>query len=512
LHDSPGNATGQLWLLEDGPGSPGSQLWNIAEGIYIRLNRSFDIYVPDHRGTGFSERLDDKCDDKFGPLQYNYTQCLEHILSYYGVQKLKTFSTTNAALDVINVINNVSQPTDNIYIYALSYGTYLAQRILFFEKNLLNPLRAVILDSVCIYGLCDFLTFDYNIDQSGKKLLVLCENDTFCSNKISKVTSKLSTLYSYLNKSTENYGCANLLTKYKITTTNYLKFQYTLGLFISGDPLREMLAPLLRRFDRCSSDDITELEVFFKYFNFSSMLNDQPSKNYTTGTILASNIIIAEILAKSPYLFSFPNMPTKDEYLNYQKKLQFISIPGVEQQIVAASIWPNYTSSDNNIGHLANDTNTTILFLNGNMDTETPLEYAQYAYGFYTNKTTKRLIPFNGYRDAILTYDCGMNVIISFLQNGGDLNAINITCAQNLTIRFYANSTLAKYSSKLIFGTDNAWGDRDNSHSPNSPMNPVVVYIISGILCALVSFGVIYYLIKRKSVNEEEKRLLITNN
>jgi len=147
------------------------------------------------------------------------------------------------------------------------------------------------------------------------------------------------------------------------------------------------------------------------------------------------------------------------------------------------------------------------------MDIETPLEYAQYAYGFYTNKTTKRLVAFNGFSDAILTYDCGMNVIVSFLQNGGDLNAINITCAQNLTIRFYANSTLAKNSSKLVFGTDNAWGDRTNSHSSsrNSPMNPIVVYIISGILCALVSFGVIYYLIKRKAVNEEEKSLLNVN-
>jgi len=153
-----------------------------------------------------------------------------------------------------------------------------------------------------------------------KKLLALCENDTFCSNKISKVSSKLSTLYSYLNNSQENYGCGDLLKKYRITTTNYLMFQYTLGLFISSDPLREMLVPLLRRLDRCSADDITELEVFFKYFNFSSKLNDKPNKNYTAGIMLASNIIIAEILAKSPYLFSFPNMPTKEEYLAYQKK------------------------------------------------------------------------------------------------------------------------------------------------------------------------------------------------
>jgi len=233
--------------------------------------------------------------------------------------------------------------------------------------------------------------------------------------------------------------------------------------------------------------------------------------------MLASNIIVAEILATSPYLFSYPNMPTKEQYLAYQKRLQFISFPDIEQQIVAAATWPNYTSSDNYIGNLANDTNTTILFLNGNMDTQTPFEYAQYAFGFYTNKTSKRLIEFNGYGHAILNYDCGMQIILSFLQSKGNLKTINTTCTQKLAIRFYANSSLAKNSSKYVFGTDNVWGDRNVPIDSSSKYIPpadthVNLYIIIGVASGFLLLGIIFFIVKRKVKSEEHEEKSLLNS
>src|SRR5689334_21902983 len=47
----------QLWLLEGGPGAAGDGLDSLAADA-VAKDPALDVYIPDHRGTGRSARLD----------------------------------------------------------------------------------------------------------------------------------------------------------------------------------------------------------------------------------------------------------------------------------------------------------------------------------------------------------------------------------------------------------------------------------------------------------------------
>lgn len=88
--------------------------------------------LADHRGTGFSERMDDECDQQ---LQSPYTikECLTVAQLVYGDDKIRTMSTSNAARDVIAAINRETQIRIDdapIYIWGVSYGMYFLFAIL----------------------------------------------------------------------------------------------------------------------------------------------------------------------------------------------------------------------------------------------------------------------------------------------------------------------------------------------------------------------------------------------
>ena len=72
-----GSASGphrQLWLLQGGPGGAGDGLEPLAAEI-ARGDAALDVYIPDHRGTGRSERLD--CPQTRGSLSFDYATCLK---------------------------------------------------------------------------------------------------------------------------------------------------------------------------------------------------------------------------------------------------------------------------------------------------------------------------------------------------------------------------------------------------------------------------------------------------
>jgi len=324
------------------------------------------------------------------------------------------------------------------------------------------------------------------------------------------VTLKTATLYSYLNGSSQNYACSNLLTKYGITSVNYRLFQSIFGYLVStGDPKRQLIVPILKRFNRCWENDITDLQNLFNYFNLSPLseveVGDSPSKNSTYGNMVFLNIGISELFATSSLLFS--GVPTVQQYLDTEKKFEFISSPGTEDIITDSYVWPNYTNLDGNITLLNNNTNTTILFLNGNLDPQTPLDFAEYAFGFYKNNNTKRLIEFNGCKHGILTYPCGINVIIDFLLNAGNLSNINTECVQNLTVDFSGSSASVINACNLILGTNDVWGNRPQPQS--NPFPWTTIYIIVGVVGGLIIVAILFYIVRRTSADPKEKERLL---
>lgn len=140
------NRRGEVWLIPGGPGEPGVALHPMI-ATFRAAFPDHDLVLPDHRGTGRSTRL---CpvqealdsaggvalaDDEWGP-------CIGAL--YADPSRTAAFSITQAAQDLSTLIARQRRAGD-VHVYAVSYGTQLALRMLQVAPQ---PLDGLVLDGL----------------------------------------------------------------------------------------------------------------------------------------------------------------------------------------------------------------------------------------------------------------------------------------------------------------------------------------------------------------------------
>lgn len=195
--------------LRGGPG--GSTLASSALGtrakIYEPLRQTRDIIVLDQRGTQFSNRLgcapvglvtykvllnpDSQYAGLLDPLleqmrsrfpntpadkvqAYTFYDLCARILENQG-NDLSNYSTPNSAQDVVNLTAALGY--DQINLYGISYGTYLAQRIM---ANYPDRVRSVVLDSTVPMQANKYELIVRDLEVSFLNLVEDCEADATC--------------------------------------------------------------------------------------------------------------------------------------------------------------------------------------------------------------------------------------------------------------------------------------------------------------------------------------------
>ncbi|NER13514.1 alpha/beta fold hydrolase [Leptobacterium flavescens] len=137
---------GSIWLIPGGPGESGASLYPLVTE-FSKIFPHLDIFIPDHRGTGFSSKICPKEEGVDSPngialVNQEWGTCFDHM--YKNQSYVQAFNITNAANDLSFLINNLSGEGKQ-YIYGVSYGTQLVLRLL--QLNSVN-LDGVILDSL----------------------------------------------------------------------------------------------------------------------------------------------------------------------------------------------------------------------------------------------------------------------------------------------------------------------------------------------------------------------------
>jgi hypothetical protein len=167
-----------LFLIPGGPGESGARTDELVP-IFLPttglVSVPYDIYQIDHRGTGRSNRIFCANDS-----EDRSASCLSELLSNYS-STLPHMTATNAARDYQTVISWVrSNARQQIVLYAGSYGTYLASRLL-----TLDPLAAdaIILDGV-VSGSNKFAQADANLNVTAAIFGAACDADPTCSSRM----------------------------------------------------------------------------------------------------------------------------------------------------------------------------------------------------------------------------------------------------------------------------------------------------------------------------------------
>jgi pimeloyl-ACP methyl ester carboxylesterase len=395
-----------LWMLQGGPGASGLVFEGLSEAIGTRFP-DVDFYFPDHRGTGRSTRIE--CPEQEaatspGGLEITaeeWPACLATARARWG-DRLRHFSTTNAANDVGLGIQATRRPDQPVFVLGISYGTYLAHRFLQLYPTLAN---GVVLDSIASPGL-SLLRQDEDSNEAARDFLNACAADTFCRSKLGPDPwGKAQDVFRRLRMG----HCAAAAVPQAPT---HVLLRKLFASFLMDAANRVYVPALIYRADRCEPRDAAALRTVLGHVVAPQ---EPPEELRRWGWVLTHNIALSE--------FNERPEPTP-------AMLEAIRENAVASRDVTALFqvnlgrWPTYTDP---LSEQWATTTTPMLMLNGGLDPATLLRKArpfrerfrganqhwvEFASATHTTFVSSPFVDERGERRS-----CGMRLIMSFIEN-----------------------------------------------------------------------------------------------
>ncbi|HIK43333.1 MAG TPA: alpha/beta fold hydrolase, partial [Leptolyngbyaceae cyanobacterium M65_K2018_010] len=215
--------------LRGGPGGSTLESKALATrvNIYEPLRQTRDIIVLDQRGTQFSNRLgcapavlattkvlldpNGQYAGTLDPLQAQmrsrFPNASDDLITLYAAfdlcarllenhgNDLSHYNTPNSAQDVVNLTAALGY--DQINLYGISYGTYLAQRIM---ANHPDRVRSVVLDSTVPLQANKYEAIVRDLEVSFLNLVADCEADAACRAAYPNLTQRTVALLNQLDQ------------------------------------------------------------------------------------------------------------------------------------------------------------------------------------------------------------------------------------------------------------------------------------------------------------------------
>ncbi|KAJ0404398.1 hypothetical protein P43SY_007651 [Pythium insidiosum] len=265
-----------LWVLQGGPGGSSLAMEGSMNMLYELLDQQANLYTMDHRGTGRSFFLDCQASQSFTPGSpggvkvdpMEMPQCAQDLLFQIDNQTA-AFSVTSAAKDMEYLTKQLNAGDKETYVYGVSYGTYLTERIMHLAPSHIN---GYILDGVVPEDNPSFATTNPDRIPPAKRLAQYCEESSQCADMYKELKAKHGGVYaSWLaifkqlesTKPGEN-ACADVFrmgNKTAIQVSDMIKMVLTE--YPSDSIKRSLLPAILLRLSRCKDGDATSLKALF---------------------------------------------------------------------------------------------------------------------------------------------------------------------------------------------------------------------------------------------------------
>ncbi len=392
-------ARGQVWLLQGGPGASGTSIELLAID-FQNAHPDLDVYVPDHRGTGLSTKL--LCDDldEIPPISIPLDpqlaatagqSCVDDLSAEWGAG-LKFFSATAAARDVGEIIEASRLPTDDVFVFGVSYGTRWAHRYL---QQYPTQSSGVIFDSI-VGEVTDWYDFDLGIDGAAHALFDACSADAYCSSRLG------NDAWGFLGAL-----MAKLDTGHCPTSADLAKDDYRAllaWLLQQGFYGRSLVPAIANRIDRCSTND----QAILLWLRQLSIDGSTGVSSYFSGG-LHFNVVAGELAGRPT--------PSEADILAADASLRVSSVQMLGYRAVV-DLWPAY-EHDAFQGAYA-DTATPLLFLQSPLDAQTTIGPASELASHYVAANQTFVTIDRGSHGLVSqsptpTGNCGMDLIGQFL-------------------------------------------------------------------------------------------------
>ncbi|KDO16423.1 hypothetical protein SPRG_18052, partial [Saprolegnia parasitica CBS 223.65] len=251
---TPGKA---VWLMQGGPGAPSDAMESSMVEIFAAANGTMSLYTMDHRGVGRSSPLSTHCPElrdesvmtEDTAVAAAYSNCFQKLKDRYGADAPKGFSVTSAATDLATIISSPLLAKDDVYVYGVSYGTYLVERLMHLApKNV----KGYVLDSMLAESpLSPYSDWDRDVATVEKTYYGLCDRDPVCTSKIGP-NSKQFAFDLYKKLDANDTACAETIYAAKGLPSDFLGSMFS-DMIISYTQ-RNLIPAILYRLSQCVKD------------------------------------------------------------------------------------------------------------------------------------------------------------------------------------------------------------------------------------------------------------------
>ncbi|KAL4173423.1 hypothetical protein KRP22_005377 [Phytophthora ramorum] len=273
-----------LWVLQGGPGASSTGVEGLMDSMFLQLDREVSVYTMDHRGTGRSARLECQAAEAAAlgspggsAIRLDELPACMDDIRFQIDNQTAAFSVTSAAKDLAAIIDYELSDQD-VYVYGLSYGTYLVERLVHFAPQ---SVRGFSVDGIVsesgdtVEKRSTFSNWDHDVGIVGDRFLAACLADELCKSKFPGVTDLsafVHELYDKLDaavaggKSGTN-ACADALSRSGMKPSYLLRS--TFGEYLMSDRMRLAIPAVIYRASRCTQQDSDALTYFGEGLGYS---------------------------------------------------------------------------------------------------------------------------------------------------------------------------------------------------------------------------------------------------
>lgn len=475
-----------LWVLQGGPGASSTAMEELMETMYDQLDGKVSLYTMDHRGTARSNRLECQAAEAItsgspGGSSIRVSElpaCIDDVMFQIDNQPA-AFSVTSAAMDLRTIIDHALADQD-VYVYGLSYGTYLVERLIHIAPD---SVKGYIVDGIVsetgatVEERSTYSNWDHDVGVVGARLLSHCLKDSFCKAKfpgvddLSEYTLKL---YQKLDEDAKTDGknaCADALAKSGQSPSYFLRS--LMGLYLGDPSYRTALPAIIYRTARCSESDVDAL----------SYLVDANSGPDGEDTALDTVMYTSDMLYNLIVFSEMWESPTPDKATLV--KFYEDSVMGSDNYETIASYCVFTGSKDpacKELTHLPKSKSmayerdqywnvtgvlpdhATALLMSGGLDLATRWMYGRLEYDWLQGE--KMLVEFEyaghctTFTTPVMTggHTCGSQILASYVKNNGDLEKVDTSCVNDVYPLPF-ESTSATNQAEELFGISELYDD-----------------------------------------------------
>lgn len=469
-----------LFVLMGGPGISG---WAILESIARLIPAKFGItlVLPDHRGIGLSTILG--CDDNNS--QILTAQCIDYLTSRWGVDGLNQFSITAAAHDLAVQVQSyqMSHP-GRIVIYGVSYGTVWLDRFLQIYPTLV---QSAIMDGVAHPFQLSISRYDLWASSVASQFLTYCQVQPDCGQYFPPDQPPSIMLLRILTElDSNNQQCIkNHFRKYQLTSNQFRTFLFYLMQAGEQYMYRTIIPAVIFRLHRCSKEDVTVLEFFFRNTLGPA---DRSRESGNGPAFIYSSVLNANIVHSELWL-ALNESEVDRKTINNWFKSTIMAPDNGEQLIVLRYQWPKYPL-DQYRYQLASY--APLLMISGQLDPATVFQQAAQLASITSSTRTFYSIPLGGHGTITLGlagYDCPLHLICSWaFPSLFPAQWSDPICIRRMptTIDFVGSTEAGRQVSMQFFNVSRPFGNDSAEPIPSASHHLIPIDQYSHILCVLI--------------------------